>query len=157
MNIVSRALEIATEGHKGQHRWDKSPYINHPIAVADIAVGLNESLGLNLRDDILRAMSLTHDLAEDVLKYLNNETLIETKVFDGLFDDGAQHNRAMFRTGLYALNKHRHKSYLDFVLVAKAHSYARIVKTADLTHNLRALTKGSMKEKYELALYILNN
>ena len=154
MNIVIRSLEIATEGHKGQHRWDKSPYINHPIAVANIAVGLNESLGLGLKDDILRALGHTHDLPEDVKKYLNNELLVEEELFGHL---APIKDRATFSTALYALNKHRHANYLAFTLAAKAHPYARVVKMADLTHNLSDLTKGSMADKYKLALYILNN
>jgi len=58
---------------------------------------------------------------------------------------------------LKILNKNNYSSYLEFTLAAKENYYARLVKIADIIHNLSDLTKGSMKEKYELALYILNN
>lgn len=42
-----------------------------------------------------------------------------------------------------------------YILAVKDDLYAREVKIADIKHNLSDLKAGSMKQKYELALYIL--
>lgn len=165
--IKSAALKIATEAHASQYyRHDKSPYINHPIAVADIAIQLfNDSIPpyenpncIEYKKIIaqLYVISLFHDISGDVIEYKNNERLLidELKIRDSL----GQFKTADYvdiEKALTCLNKHRYESYLEFILAAKRDYYARIVKMADLKHNLSDLAKGSLKQKYELALHIL--
>ncbi len=60
---VNKALEFATKKHKGQvRRYDKTPYINHPIRVADM-------IKLYAPDDenlpTLIASAYLHDTLED--------------------------------------------------------------------------------------------
>ena len=56
--IIDQAVEYAQEKHKNQKRKDGSPYIIHPLAVAEIIA----EIGLDL-DAILGA--LLHDCIED--------------------------------------------------------------------------------------------
>ena len=58
MELVDRAVEYAREKHKDQARKDGSPYIIHPLAVAEIVA----EMGLDM-DAILGA--LLHDCIED--------------------------------------------------------------------------------------------
>ncbi len=58
MGIVNKAVQYANEKHKFQKRKDGSPYIIHPLAVAEIVA----ELGLDT-DAILGA--LLHDCIED--------------------------------------------------------------------------------------------
>ena len=53
------ALAFATEIHKHQFRADGTPYINHPIRVADILIELGRPI-----EEVLAA--LLHDTIEDV-------------------------------------------------------------------------------------------
>lgn len=153
MTVVERALEIATKGHAGVFRWDrKTPYIEHPKAVAEYALNMNDQFGLSLNPELLYVSCILHDLVEDVEVYLDQEDKLAAEVYT---DSVSQWGR--LKDILWRLNKHRHADYLAFVLAAKANPYARVVKVADITHNLSNLTKGSMKEKYELALYILQS
>ena len=55
---IMKAYELARELHEGQYRYSGDPYISHPVAVAEIAVGL----GLDT-DSICAA--LLHDTIED--------------------------------------------------------------------------------------------
>ena len=58
MNAIDRAVEYAREKHKEQKRKDGSPYIIHPLTVAEIVA----EMGLDM-DAILGA--LLHDCIED--------------------------------------------------------------------------------------------
>ena len=58
LEIIDRAVEFAREKHKNQVRRDGSPYIIHPLAVAEIVA----EMGLDT-DAILGA--LLHDCIED--------------------------------------------------------------------------------------------
>ena len=58
MALIDRAVEYASNKHKDQKRKDGSPYIIHPLAVAEIVA----EMGLDL-DAVLGA--LLHDCIED--------------------------------------------------------------------------------------------
>ena len=58
MALIDRAVDYAREKHKDQKRKDGSPYIIHPLAVAEIVA----EIGLDT-DAILGA--LLHDCIED--------------------------------------------------------------------------------------------
>ncbi len=167
MTFSESALEFATVAHKGQTRWDrKVPYITHPIGVAEIArkiLAENQYSWNNIpahdhyHEAIIAACYL-HDVAEDCPQWKDREEYIVTEVFNR--SDMAKHSGAPFilRDCLRILNKHRHDGYLEFVLAARSFIPARIVKIADISHNLSDLTKkGSMLDKYRLALYLLEH
>lgn len=56
---TAKALGFAREMHKEQWRKGGEPYVVHPLTVTCDAVGMN------LRDDVLLAMLLLHDVPED--------------------------------------------------------------------------------------------
>lgn len=62
MTLLLRALQFAAEKHKGQHRKDVagSPYINHPIAVAEVLARVG-----GVQDVEVLAAALLHDTVED--------------------------------------------------------------------------------------------
>lgn len=163
MNITQASLEIASNGHRGQTRWDrKTPYIAHPIAVAEIARKKVSEIHntFSLADiELISAASYLHDLAEDVEKYKNNEALIAKEVFDLAaisMDDPYRKYEKSLADDLSRLNKHRHSNYLDFIMSCKMNPRTTVVKGADIEHNLSNLKNGSMKDKYILASYILS-
>ena len=55
------ALHFAYELHSGQIRKSGAPYISHPCAVAEILAS-----ELQIKDPILLAASLLHDVVEDI-------------------------------------------------------------------------------------------
>src|SRR5580765_3021004 len=62
LSLVLRALSFAAHKHRDQRRRgaEASPYINHPIAVADVLV--NEG---RMPDTVLVCAALLHDTLED--------------------------------------------------------------------------------------------
>ena len=145
-DLIKLALKIATEAHKGRFRKDgKTPYITHPIAVAKIFEGkqsyTQNVLGYNLKT--LQIIALLHDVVED-----SNIKCIELK------------NRGMsfeIVDAVAMLTRTENKSYLNYLLDIKTNILAKFVKIEDIKHNLSTLDSKNktMKDKYELALYIL--
>jgi (p)ppGpp synthase/HD superfamily hydrolase len=129
------ATRIATEAHKGQTRWDKTiPYITHPAAVA-------RALIQDGYDEDYVATAWLHDVLEDTDV---TERDLMTQGVDPFIIDA-----------VVLLTHTEGLSYLDYILTLSTHSVARVVKMADLTHNMSNLKKGSMLQKYQLAFYIL--
>lgn len=62
--LLLAALEFSATRHKGQFRKgdDKSPYINHPIQVANLLVN-----GAGEKDPVLLAAAILHDVVEDTV------------------------------------------------------------------------------------------
>lgn len=59
MNKLTEAIQIATTFHKGQYRWDGSPYILHPTRV------LNSLLSNGITDEDILCSAVLHDVVED--------------------------------------------------------------------------------------------
>ncbi len=129
------AARIATEAHEGQTRWDReTPYITHPAAVARALIegGYGEDWV---------AVAWLHDVLEDT--NLSSADLLNKGVSHDLVHS------------VMLLTKKRGQSYLDYILLLSYDNVARDVKMADIRHNMSDLRPGSMYQKYELALYIL--
>lgn len=162
--IIDRALVLATEGHYGQKRKGGEPYITHPIAVANIAaellnhparwieIFLTGESDRNALEMVMRVLALGHDLEEDT--DMTAEFYINNLVVDAGLDTGLAD---IMIASLKRLNKNNYPTYLDYILGVKLDPWARLPKIADLTHNISNLDKGSLKEKYELSKYILEN
>ena len=60
-NMKNKALEFATIMHNGQYRHDGTPYINHPIRVANYVMEFKKSKQL----DTLITSAYLHDTIED--------------------------------------------------------------------------------------------
>ena len=62
--LIKKALDFATEYHDGQFRHSGEPYIEHPINVALILVGLgmdNQSIVAALLHDIIEDTEVTYE------------------------------------------------------------------------------------------------
>lgn len=135
--LTELAARIAAEAHQGQTRWDKvTPYISHPAAVARILIerGFDE-------DSI--AAAWLHDVIEDTP--LTRDDLVKRGIPDYV------------ASAVEVLSKKDGQDYLDYILQVKADVIAKDVKIADIEHNMSCFDKkkGSLYQKYQLALYIL--
>ena len=128
MNAIDRAVEYAREKHKEQKRKDGSPYIIHPLAVAEIVA----EMGLD-QDAVLGA--LLHDCIEDTDASYNdiaksfNETTAElvegvTKLTRANFSSSEERQMENLRKMFMAMSK-------DIRVV--------LIKIADRLHNMRTM------------------
>tara|TARA_S200002703_G_C3783460_1_gene241500 strand:+ start:353 stop:769 length:417 start_codon:yes stop_codon:yes gene_type:complete len=135
--LTDLATKIATDAHQGQTRWDKkTPYISHPAAIARALI--QQGYG----EDYV-VVAWLHDVLEDT--DVTDEQLLDVGIPERLVDS------------VRTISKKDNQKYLDYILDVQADEIARVVKIADITHNLSDLRAGSMRQKYELAIHILEN
>jgi Guanosine polyphosphate pyrophosphohydrolases/synthetases len=160
------AKEIATRAHEGQTRWDGTPYIVHPAAVAkavdrklsafwsmlgpaalgDLDEDRVKRQGLYTMIDTATATAWLHDVVEDT------PLMIEDLRKAGIND------RVLIAVDL--LTKRDDEEYLAYLLRLKGNEVAKVVKIEDIKNNMSDLDKKrkkSMYEKYQLAIYILES
>lgn len=153
LQLVKLAHNIATEAHKGQKRKDGKPYITHPEAVAKIVhddffslMPQNEAAQANwsvVKNYVIMA-ALLHDTIEDT--YVTSERLRQAGFPEMVID--------IVKT----VTKQPNENYFEFIMriMESGNVGAKIVKLADLQHNMSGLQEGSMKDKYRFATYILS-
>lgn len=127
---VKRALDFATEKHKGQKRIGGDDYITHPIAVYEIvkSQGFKEDYQITaLFHDLLEDTNATE---EEILSFGNNEILTAVKL----------------------LTKQKGYDMQEYIRKIKNNKIAFVVKGADRLHNLECalITSVEFKRKYIL-------
>ena len=131
---IKIAEQIAREVHKGQKRTigRREDYIEHPKRVAS-HFSTSES----------KIVAWLHDVLED-----------SDLTFQDLLDKEIPHQLAL---AVDILTKKDGQDYLSYILnIGKFHQ-AKIIKIADLRDNLEKLPNGSLRDKYLMAIYILEN
>ena len=128
MSIVERAIEYAREKHKSQTRKDGSPYIIHPLAVAQIVaeMGLDTDAVLGaLLHDCIEDTDASHD---DIAKRFGDTVaaLVEgvTKLTRANFSSSEQQQMENLRKMFMAMSR-------DIRVV--------LIKIADRLHNMRTM------------------
>lgn len=132
MGTIDKAKEIAERIHKNDKRWNGSPYIKHPEAVANI-----------VKLDNGKIVAWIHDCIED-----HPESLSLIDLQKEGFSDEILH-------AISAITKGNEENYLQYILRVSNNKLAIIVKMADIVHNCQDIKAGSMKDKYMLAYYLL--
>ncbi len=132
---VQLAKKIATKAHEGQFRkGSKLPYITHPEAVAN---SLNQNWLLHI------AAAWLHDTVEDC--EITADNLRQMGVYE------------IIVAIVVMLTRKESESYKDYLLRVKQSEVATYIKIADLKHNMSDLKPGLLRDKYELALYIMEH
>jgi (p)ppGpp synthase/HD superfamily hydrolase len=111
LNLCDDAKEIANKAHHGQIDKGGSPYIEHPLAVANSVVDLEQKI-----------VALLHDVLED--SHLSANDLL-------------QHGftKRIVRS-IQTLTKQDDESYESYLARVKCDNNALNVKIADIKHNL---------------------
>lgn len=152
-HLINLAYSIAEAAHTGQFRKDGKPYITHIDAVAKIVNDEYYQL-IPQNSDALRIWgemkpyvimaAILHDTIEDT--DVTPEYLRERGIPEYVIDT------------VLTVSKLPGENYFDFTMRVhdSGNPGAKVVKLADLTHNMSDLSDGAQKDKYRLAYYILN-
>ena len=128
MDLIDRAVEYARSKHIDQKRKDGSPYIIHPLAVAQIV----SEIGLDT-DAILGA--LLHDCIEDTDSTFDEIAALFGETVAELVDGVTKLTRADFSTKEEAQMENLRKMFMamskDIRVV--------LIKIADRLHNMRTM------------------
>lgn len=135
---LSKAIYLANKYHKGQVDKSGLPYILHPLHVMNNVDGIEAKI-----------VAVLHDILEDTI-------LAEPDLIINGFD-------LKIIDAVIAITKIKGETYSDYLARVKNNELARIVKLADLTHNmditrLHNPTEKDYKrvEKYKKAYEYLN-
>lgn len=139
--IIELAHRVAKDAHHSQTRslmkktsstklQAPPPYIVHPEAVADAL------------EPRLKPLGYLHDVMED-----NPEDYPESKMRE-LFP-------AWIVDRLVLLTRVEGQNYDDYIVNIRDNESIRRVKIEDLRDNLKDLSKGSLRDKYRLAMRLL--
>lgn len=152
--IKAGALKIVTEAHYGQKRKDGKDYVTHVIAVAKInEEKFTEENGFDEESRLLACLlGLGHDLEEDT------QTSAEHYIARLVVDYGLNEKLGnSILESIRLLNRKQYKNYFEYIMEVAQDFWARETKMSDLEHNMSDLEEGSLKDKYRLAFWILNN
>ena len=136
-NILERALGIAIDAHAGQIDKGGTPYIFHPLWVME-----------HVNREFEKVVAVLHDVIEDSVWTLEDlrEAGMPSRVIDAL----------------EAITRKVGEPYAVFINRVNKNEIARVVKIADITHNmdLRRLNIGGdadtqRMQKYAVALVFL--
>ena len=136
MDLIDRAVEYARNKHSHQTRKDGSPYIIHPLAVAEIV----SEMGLDT-DAILGA--LLHDCIEDTDSTFDEIAMLFGETVAELVDGVTKLTRADFSTKEEAQMENLRKMFMamskDIRVV--------LIKIADRLHNMRTMQYQSPEKQ----------
>jgi (p)ppGpp synthase/HD superfamily hydrolase len=132
MNKLHRAIEIATEAHKGQHDKSGKDYIGHPLRVMEMGKTEDEKI-----------VGVLHDVVED------SEWTFEMLEAEGFSEEVMAALRCVTKIS-------EKESYDDFIERVKKNPLAVSVKINDLTDNMdiRRLPYLSDKDVKRLKKYL---
>ncbi len=150
MNVLSKAILIATDAHRDQLDKAGRPYILHPLHVMFMAEGVYPLNAYRLNSfvtqDEFMAAAVLHDVAEDCPDYPLSTLLSEFgpaihRVVDGV-------------------TRRERETYREFILRAKENEISRLLKILDIKHNLSRIAalpieEQDIRSRYDKALIIL--
>src|SRR5690606_14891446 len=136
---LRNAYELAISAHDGQLRKDGSPYILHPLEVAEICMDLEMDA-----DSIIAA--ILHDVVEDTSVRLNQIRQLFGNDVANMVDSLTKIKKIDFFARFTGRNKASNQARnLQKLFVAMTNDYRVIViKIADRLHNMKTL--GSMPD-----------
>ncbi len=120
--MTNRALALMCEKHKNQVDKAGMPYILHPFTVA-----------MSMPDEITTTIALLHDVVEDT---------------DTTFDSLSEQFPDTVIEALRLLTHDKDVSYEDYIKLIATNKFAKIVKMADLRHNLQSGRLNNPNEHY---------
>ena len=132
MSTLQRAIEIATEAHKGQYDKAGNDYIGHPLRVMEMGTTENEKI-----------VGVLHDVVEDT------DWTFEALAAEGFSEDVIAALRCVTKLS-------ENENYDDFIERVKKNPLAVAVKINDLSDNMdiRRLPYLSDKDIKRLKKYL---
>lgn len=150
MRLYDHIYALSEHFHKGQFRKNgKTPYFEHPKA---IVAELYKLKHLFSEEDfeILLSLGIAHDLIEDC-----DITFDEFRAKIAPF--GTSYQIPVLMKALVAITKVGKPEYMTYLKGVKEDRFALIVKLEDIKHNMSDLERGTLRDKYALAIYYLTN
>ncbi|MDO3409012.1 bifunctional (p)ppGpp synthetase/guanosine-3',5'-bis(diphosphate) 3'-pyrophosphohydrolase [Saccharibacillus sp. CPCC 101409] len=137
---IREAYEFADKAHSGQVRKSGEPYILHPLAVADIVVGMQ-------MDTTSIEAALLHDVVEDTTVSLEEIRQHFGEACAMLVDGLTKLERIKFRSKEEQQNENYRKMFIAMAQDIRV----IVIKLADRLHNMRTLKHQSEEGQRRIA------
>lgn len=147
-NDAEAILSTAELAHTGQMRRSGEPYIEHPIAVANIISKYYPG------ERLLCTAALLHDTLEDAVEngnFQNEQELVDT--IKSSYDNPGEGMKVL--SIVYALTHAKDVGYGDYVIELSSNPDALKIKLADILHNLTSSPSEKQAKKYSGAITTL--
>jgi len=147
---ADKILDTAETAHRGQTRRSGEPYIDHPVAVANIIKQYYPG------ERLLCTAALLHDALEDAIdngNYKDEEELVGA--IQGSYTNSSEGQEVL--SIVYALTHGESTPYLEYVLALASNPGALKVKLADMLHNLSSNPSPKQITKYGGAIMALQD
>lgn len=144
MEQIDKAYRLAADAHKAQLRYSGQPYIIHPIAVAEIL------LGLGMDAQAVEAAFL-HDTVEDTDVTLSDLQ----KEFGGEVANLVNGVTKLGRVPLSTKEEQQAENIRKMLLAMSRDIRVIIIKLADRLHNMRTLDFMAPQKRRDIALETL--
>ena len=140
LNLLDRVYETAKKLHDGQYRKDGSPYILHPIEVANILANLDFNV------DVVCA-GLLHDVVEDCgytlqeIKDNFNENIAQMVDCVSAIDKTKYQfdENDIFEDKEFIKSSAEEQTFKKLIAIGKKNPMGFAIKFADRLHNLRTI------------------
>lgn len=139
-DMVRRAYALAYAAHEGQRRQSGEPYINHPVAVATILIGLR-------MDHWTISAALLHDVVEDTCVPLIQIETAFSKEIAALVDGVTKLSVLEAKTKEEA----QAGTYRKMFIAMADDPRVVLIKLADRLHNMRTLGATSPEKQRRVA------
>jgi (p)ppGpp synthase/HD superfamily hydrolase len=128
--LVQRALELASELHRGDRRG-REPYVNHLLRVAIRIIHY-----YRVPDPDILAAALLHDAVEDHADALGGDTAAGLTTLAARFNPRVARLVGAVTNPVYDPERDAHEQYREHVAASlAADPWARVIKISDFTDN----------------------
>jgi len=136
LTTLNKAYSFAVKAHKNQKRKSGDPFVNHPLAVANILTDLrldSATIVTGLLHDTIEDTNTTYDI---VLKEFGKEV---ADLVDGVTKISALEDKALVSS--------RAENFRKLILATSKDIRVLLVKIADRLHNMRTIKAFDSMEK----------
>jgi len=128
LEIIRRAHAFAAKRHEGQVRMSGEPYLNHPLAVAEILADMK-------LDAVCVSVGLLHDVVEDTLTSIGGIEEVFGKDIAHIVNGLTKISQIPF----YSKEEEQAENFRKMFLAMVDDIRVVLVKLADRLHNMRTL------------------
>jgi len=144
-NMVTEARELAVDLHEGHFRRDgTTPYVNHPIAVSNMATC-----------NYTKVIALLHDTIEDAKVIAKARGVDDSDAEECTINAISESFDTIVLEAVEILTKDRSKSYEEYLEKVRGNRFAKEVKILDMVHNLSQDPTPEQIQKYSKGLLFL--
>lgn len=137
---IREAYEFAQKAHEGQLRKSGEPYIQHPLAVAEILV--------NMQMDATSIMAaLLHDVVEDTTMSLDSVRQQFGSTCAAIVDGLTKLEKIRFKSK----EEHQNENYRKMFVAMAQDIRVILIKLADRLHNMRTLKYQSEESQRRIS------